>query len=103
MSRPGDRASAGGRQWRGGCCTVKSRHEREEKEGGENRQVNDALQHGGASGAERDDPDEQGERQHQLLLRTEAKLERLTQPEGDRSDRRNGEADRGKSRAERQV
>ena len=43
------------------------RHHRKEQERGENRQVDDSLQHRRAAGAERDHADDDGQRQQHLL------------------------------------
>jgi hypothetical protein len=43
------------------------RHHRKEQERGENRQVDDSLQHRRAAGAERDHADYDGQRQQHLL------------------------------------
>src|SRR5262245_18379530 len=63
---------------------------REEQKHCEDDEVHDALQHGGAAGAERDDADEQRQRQQDLILRAEAELERRVEHDRHDGDRRNG-------------
>ncbi len=82
---------------------MRSRDERQEQESGKDNNVNRALHHRCAAGRECDGRDEERECQEHEVLGSQPQLQGCAEEPGGEGHRRDGEADGGQRRAEREV